>query len=169
MSYNVTLSVPLHRYVAIQSPKGERPLSLQEDPVPGDNCTTSPNALPTFNAYSASGDVTSTVLYVNYGRREDYEELRARGYNTTGRIALVRYGHLFRGLKVMIAQDYGIAAVLIYSDPADDGAARGAVYPQGPWRPDSSVQRGSTQFLSILAGDPVTPWYVPRGTKDHRT
>src|SRR6185437_2860085 len=62
-----------------------------------------------------------------------------------------------RGLKVRNAQKRGAAGVLIYSDPADDGYARGDVYPAGPFRPGSAIQRGSVQFLSLGPGDPSTP------------
>ena len=56
-----------------------------------------------------------------------------------------------------LAQLHGAVGVIIYSDPADDGFVKGPVYPDGPWRPPFSVQRGSTQFLSICPGDPRTP------------
>jgi len=73
---------------------------------------------------------------------------------TAGTIALVRYGGIFRGLKVRFAQQAGCAGVAIFSDPADDGFVQGTVYPGGPWRPSSSVQRGSAMFLPLCPGDP---------------
>ncbi len=87
----------------------------------------------------------------------DYDALAAAGVQVAGSIVMVRYGELFRGLKVRIAQQHGAVGVIIYSDPADDGFGRGPVFPKGPWRPPGSVQRGSTQFLSICPGDPRTP------------
>ncbi|KAK4537466.1 hypothetical protein CDCA_CDCA12G3491 [Cyanidium caldarium] len=123
-----------------------------------------------FHGYAASGRVHGApVVYANYGRPEDFAVLEARNVTVTGRIVLVRYGLLFRGLKVRLAQQRGAAGVLIYSDPADDGERRGATYPQGPWRPPHSVQRGSVQFNSMCVGDPSTPGYgsvadVPRRT-----
>ncbi len=47
--------------------------------------------------------------------------------------------------------------MLIYSDPQDDGYFKGDAYPNGPWRPDTGVQRGSVQFLFQYPGDPETP------------
>jgi len=37
--------------------------------------------------------------------------------------------------------------VIIYSDPFDDGWRRGDKYPDGPWRPDTGVQRGSVGYM----------------------
>eukprot|EP00667_Euglena_gracilis_P003029 EG_transcript_3038 len=157
--FDIVLSYPEFRSVRITSTSPPIVLSLTEAAVAGDACTTAATAVPTFNAYSASGNVTGPVVYANYGRQEDFELLAAMGINLSGCIALVRYGRLFRGLKVMIAEAFNVSGVLIYSDPLDDGFARGPVYPEGPWRPPTSVQRGSAQFLSIMAGDPSTPGY----------
>jgi N-acetylated-alpha-linked acidic dipeptidase len=48
--------------------------------------------------------------------------------------------------------------MIIYSDPGDDGDVTDQngvdLYPKGPARNPSSVQRGSTQFLSVAPGDP---------------
>src|SRR5262249_21846232 len=71
---------------------------------------------------------------------------------------LVRYGELFRGLKVYNAQKRGASGILIFSDPADDGYAKGDTYPHGRFRPESAIQRGSVQFLSHGPGDPSTPF-----------
>lgn len=113
--------------------------------------------LPAFNGSSPSGDVTGEVVYANYGTREDFDDLAKLGVSVKGKIVLVRYGGNFRGVKVYIAQQRGASGVLIYSDPADDGYDRGDMYPAGPMRPESAVQRGSTQFLPIYPGDPETP------------
>lgn len=63
-------------------------------------------------------------------------------------------GQCFRGLKAMNAQQRGAVGTIIYSDPELDGYVRGPVYPDGPWRPSTSVQRGSAVFNSLCAGDP---------------
>lgn len=123
----------------------------------GDPFEDSPKILPAFNGSSPSGDVTGEVVYANYGTREDFDELAKLGVSVKGKIVLVRYGGNFRGVKVYIAQQHGAAGVLIYSDPADDGYDRGDIYPAGPMRPESAVQRGSTQFLPLYPGDPETP------------
>ncbi len=116
-----------------------------------------PRILPAFNGSSPSGDVTADVVYANYGTLADFQQLAKLGISVKDKIVIVRYGENFRGIKTYIAQQYGAKGVLIYSDPADDGYFRGDVYPKGPWRPDTAVQRGSVQFLPIYPGDPTTP------------
>jgi N-acetylated-alpha-linked acidic dipeptidase len=109
----------------------------------------------TFHGYSPSGDVTGPLVYANYGRPQDFAALLAAGVNVSGAIVIVRYGQCFRGLKVWNAQERGALGIIIYSDPADDGYVQGPVYPAGPWRPASGVQRGSVQIISKCAGDPM--------------
>ncbi|HUU13968.1 MAG TPA: M28 family metallopeptidase [Terriglobia bacterium] len=113
--------------------------------------------VPAFNAYSPSGDVTAQVVYANFGLPRDYDRLKDLGIDVTGKIVMVRYGKCFRGVKAYVAEQHHAAGLLIYSDPADDGYRRGDVYPRGPWRPDSGVQRGSILYLTSYAGDPLTP------------
>ncbi|GAC1463761.1 MAG: transferrin receptor-like dimerization domain-containing protein [Isosphaeraceae bacterium] len=134
-----------------------RKLSLGEAPNPADRDSASPAAFPAFHGYGVSGDVTEQVVYANYGRPEDFAALDRLGIAVKDKIVLVRYGALFRGLKVRNAQKRGARGVLIYSDPLDDGFAKGDTYPSGPYRPGSAVQRGSVQFLSLGPGDPSTP------------
>ena len=123
----------------------------------GDPFQDDPRVTPAFNGASPSGDVTAEVVYANYGTPADFQKLADLGVSVKGKIALVRYGANYRGIKVYDAQRAGAAGVLIYSDPADDGYARGDVYPKGPYRPDTAVQRGATQFLPIYPGDATTP------------
>ncbi len=123
----------------------------------GDPFQDDPRIFPAFNGSSPSGDVTAEVVYANYGTLADFQQLAKLGISVKDKIVIVRYGENFRGIKTYIAQQYGAKGVLIYSDPADDGYFRGDVYPKGPWRPDTAVQRGSIQFLPIYPGDPTTP------------
>jgi len=116
-----------------------------------------PRVVMPFNGSSGSGDVTGEVVYANYGRLEDFDALAAQHIDLHGKIVLVRYGSNFRGVKVYIAEQRGAIGVLIYSDPQDDGYFQGDVYPNGPWRPETAVQRGSVQYLFKYPGDPQTP------------
>ncbi len=116
-----------------------------------------PRVVMPFNGSSGSGDVTGDVVYANYGRQEDFKELDAEHVDLHGKIVLVRYGKNFRGIKVYLAEMRGAVGVLIYSDPQDDGFFKGDMYPNGPWRPETAVQRGSVQNLSRYPGDPETP------------
>ncbi|KAJ3508658.1 hypothetical protein NLJ89_g5631 [Agrocybe chaxingu] len=121
------------------------------------------DTIPAWHGLSRDGDVAGQLVYANYGRKEDYDELVAQGANLTGKIVIARYGANFRGLKIKGAQELGAAGVLIYSDPRDDGFVTVKndypPYPAGPARNPSSVQRGSVQFLSLYPGDPSTPGY----------
>jgi N-acetylated-alpha-linked acidic dipeptidase len=125
--------------------------------VEGDPYDNNPNVVMPFNGSSGSGDVTGEVVYANYGRLEDFDELEKQHIDLHGKIVIVRYGANFRGVKVYIAEQRGAVGVLIYSDPQDDGYYKGDPYPLGPWRPESGVQRGSVQYLFKYPGDPETP------------
>jgi len=116
----------------------------------------------TFNGYSPSGRATAPIVYANFGLPEDFAALEKAGVSVKGAVALMRYGKNFRGLKAKNAQEAGAVAALIYSDPEQDGYSQGTVYPDGPWRPPSSVQRGSIQFISTCPGDPARA-YSPHG------
>ena len=131
-------------------------LSLAEGPVSGDSTSSTFPQVPTFNAYSGNGSAAGEVVYVNYGLIQDYAHLDSVGVSVAGKIVIARYGHSFRGIKAREAERHGAAALLIYSDPADDGYARGDVYPEGPMRPEQGVQRGSIMNDN---GDPSTPGY----------
>ena len=125
--------------------------------VSGDPFDDNTRVVMPFNGSSGSGDVTGDVVYANYGRLEDFDQLAADHIDLHGKIVITRYGANFRGVKVYIAEQRGAAGVLIYSDPQDDGYFKGDAYPQGPWRPESGVQRGSVQYLFKYPGDPETP------------
>ena len=125
--------------------------------VDGDPYQDDPRVVMPFNGSSGSGDVTGDVVYANYGRLEDFNELAAQHIDLHGKIVIARYGGNFRGVKVYIAEQRGAAGVLIYSDPQDDGYYKGDAWPNGPWRPDTGVQRGSVQYLFRYPGDPQTP------------
>ncbi len=161
--YKVLLNKPVSILVEATDSAGKK---LMSGPSPehvdahdhgGDPFQDDPRVTPAFNGSSPSGEVTGDVVYANYGTLDDFKYLAAHNISVKGKIVLVRYGSNFRGVKVYIAQQYGAAGVLIYSDPADDGYTKGDMYPAGPMRPESAVQRGSVQFLPIYPGDATTP------------
>ena len=131
-------------------------LDLREGPIPSDPTTVAFPEYPTVNGYSGTGDVTGDVVYVNYGLIEDYAQLDSMGVSVRGKVAIARYGRSFRGIKAREAEKHGAIALLMYSDPADDGYVQGDVYPEGPFRNERGVQRGS---VMNGAGDPSTPGY----------
>jgi N-acetylated-alpha-linked acidic dipeptidase len=130
---------------------------LQEPAIPGDPTSNqTAEQLPTYNAYSVDGDVTAPLVYVNYGSREDYEELDRLGISVKGAIVIARYGENWRGTKPKVAGEHGAIGCIIYSDPKDDGFFQGDDYPKGGWRPKDGVQRGSVMDTDY-PGDPLTP------------
>ena len=137
--------------------------SLEEDVLDDDPTTGRDDRIMTFHGYSASGNVTGQYVYVNYGTYYDFEDLVASNVSLKGKIAIARYGGIFRGLKVKRAEELGMIGCVIYSDPGDDGEVTkekgDKVYPEGPARNPSSVQRGSVQDIALLPGDPTTPGY----------
>ena len=156
--YRVLLNQPRKSSFEARSDDGTL---LSTGPAPehveGDAYQDDPRVVMPFNGSSGSGDVTGEVVYANYGRLEDFDQLAAQHVDLHGKIVLVRYGANFRGVKVYIAEQRGAVGVLIYSDPFDDGYFKGDAYPMGAWRPDSGVQRGSVQYLFKYPGDPQTP------------
>ncbi len=156
--YEVLLPRPVERRVELVAPERYR-LRLSEPPLPPDPDTRKSGVLPPFNAYSADGSVEAEVVYVNYGIPEDYRVLDSLGISVEGKIVLARYGRSWRGIKPKVAAEHGAIAVLLYSDPADDGYVRGDVMPDGKWRPEWGVQRGSVMDMPIYPGDPQTPGY----------
>jgi N-acetylated-alpha-linked acidic dipeptidase len=135
--------------------------SLEEDVLEDDPTTGREDRIMTFHGYSATGNVTGQYVYVNYGTYYDFEDLVAANISLKGKIALAKYGGIFRGLKVKRAEELGMIGCVIYSDPGDDGDVTedngNKTYPDGPARNPSSVQRGSVQDIALLPGDPTTP------------
>ena len=142
--------------------------SLREDPYDLDPSTHNPKIDKAYFGYSASGDVTAELVYAHSGNPEDYDFLRKQGISVKGKIVIVRYSnpYSYRGFKALTAEREGAAALLIYSDPADDGYARGKVFPAGPWGPESHIQHGAITYDFIVPGDPTTPgWASTPGAK----
>jgi len=157
--YRVLLNQPKVVKMEAFDPSGKLLISgpTREHVASGDPFQDDPRIVMPFNGSSGSGDIKGEVVYANYGRLEDFDQLAAQKVDLHGKIVLVRYGGNFRGVKVYIAQQRGAVGVLIYSDPQDDGYYKGDPWPIGPWRPETGVQRGSVQFLFKYPGDPETP------------
>lgn len=169
MAYDVYINYPIgHRLALYEQKDGKKhekaswkvkfEATLEEDVIEEDPSTSLENRVPTFHGYSASGNVTAQYVYVNYGTYQDFEDLSKANISVAGKIAIARYGGIFRGLKIKRAQELGAVGVVLFTDPGDDGnltEEHGVkTYPDGPARNPSSVQRGSAQFLSIAPGDP---------------
>jgi N-acetylated-alpha-linked acidic dipeptidase len=155
--YRVLMNQPKVVRVEAWDASGKRLMSgPTREHVQGDPTQDDPRVVMPFNGSSGSGDVTAEAVYANYCRLEDFDQLAAH-IDLHGKIVLCRYGVNFRGVKVYIAELRGAAGVLLYSDPQDDGYYKGDAWPNGPWRPETGVQRGSVQYLFKYSGDPETP------------
>lgn len=155
--YDVYLpATPGESFVEIVTPMRQT-LTQQEDVLEEDPFSSDELLWKGWNSFSGSGDVTAEVVYVNYGTREDFEQLKQLGVSLNGKIALARYGGNFRGYKAKFAEANGAAGLLIYSDPKDNGYARGLGYPEGPYFNASTIQRGSLLTVDFT-GDPLTPY-----------
>jgi N-acetylated-alpha-linked acidic dipeptidase len=157
VEYRVWMNYPKEISVAVTAPAGVHMQGPAREHVVGDPFQDDPRVVMPFNGMSPSGDAEAEIVYVNYGTPADYKKLEELKIDVRGKIVLARYGDNFRGVKAFVAQEHGAAGLIIYSDPADDGWQRGDKYPQGPWHPDTGVQRGSVGYMFEFPGDPTTP------------
>jgi N-acetylated-alpha-linked acidic dipeptidase len=165
--YDVLSSLPKEVSVEMVSPKHYK-AGLREDAYDVDPDTKNPAVHTGWLSMSTSGDVTAPIVYAHSGNPEDYDVLQKSGIDVRGKIVLVRYSnpYSYRGFKALTAQEHGAAAILIYSDPMEDGYKKGKVFPDGPWGPESHIQRGAITYDFIVPGDPLTPgWASVPGAK----
>jgi N-acetylated-alpha-linked acidic dipeptidase len=159
-SYRVWFNLPREILVEATAPAGLKMRGPTREHVEGDPYQDDPRVVTPFNSGSRSGEVEAEVVYANYARPEDFRKLEQMGIDVRGKVVIARYGQNFRGVKALTAQENGAVALLIYSDPYDDGYFRGDPYPDGPYRPATGVQRGSVQFTFEYPGDATTPGFA---------
>src|SRR5262245_47219379 len=165
--YDVLSSNPRRVKAELVSPIRYVP-TLREDPVTDDGDSSHRDISGGWLSFSASGEVTAPVVYANSGNPADYDVLRKNGIDPKGKIVIVRYSnpYSYRGFKALTAEREGAAAMIVYSDPQEDGYGKGDVYPKGPWGPASHIQRGGIAYDYIVPGDPLTPgWASTPGAK----
>lgn len=155
-TYKVLFPSPKTRVLELTSPTVYKAL-LKEPALKEDATSNQQDQLPTYNAWSADGDVTAELVFVNYGVPADYEELEKLGVDVKGKIVIAKYGRSWRGIKPKVAYEHGAIGCIIYSDPKDDGYYQGEVYPKGAFKNEYGVQRGSVMDMVIYPGDPLTP------------
>jgi N-acetylated-alpha-linked acidic dipeptidase len=155
--YNVLFPTPKVRLLEMTAPTKYKAL-LKEPAYKEDATSGHPDQLPTYNAWSADGDVSAELVFVNFGLPEDYETLNKLGIDVKGKIVIARYGRSWRGIKPKVAQEHGAIGCIIYSDPMEDGYFQGDVYPKGSFKNEYGVQRGSIMDMVIYPGDPLTPF-----------
>ena len=159
-TFEVLVPFPKIRKLSMIAPN-KLELKLFEPAVEGDRSSEmTKDVLPGYNAFSADGNVTGELVFVNYGLNEDYEELKRLGIDVKGKIVIAKYGRSFRGIKPKIAHEQGAIGCIMYSDPKDDGYVVGDVYPVGPYRNEFGIQRGSVLDMPARPGDALTPGYA---------
>ncbi|MEO8712760.1 MAG: M28 family peptidase, partial [Parafilimonas sp.] len=155
-TFTVLFPTPKTRVLEMTAPTSYK--ALLKEPVLSEDATSGQeNQLPTYNAFSADGDVTADLVFVNYGLPADYDKLAEMGIDVKGKIVIAKYGHSWRGIKPKVAQEHGAIGCIIYSDPMGDGYFQGDVYPKGAYKNEYGVQRGSVMDMPIYPGDPLTP------------
>ena len=157
VEYKVLINYPAEISVDVTAPSNVHMHGPTREHVDGDAYQDDSRVVMPFSGLSPSGEAEAEVVYANYGTAADFQKLADMKIDLRGKIVLARYGQNFRGVKSQLAQQYGAAGLLIYSDPADDGAQRGAAYPAGPWRPETGVQRGAINYIWQFPGDVTTP------------
>ncbi len=165
--YDVLNSYPRQVVVEMVSPVKYQ-AGLREAAYDVDPDTKNPRVHSGYLSMSASGEVTAPIVYAHSGNPDDYALLRKNGIDVKGKVVLVRYSnpYSYRGFKALTAQREGAAAMIVYSDPAEDGFKKGAVFPDGPWGPETHIQRGAITYDFIVPGDPLTPgWASVEGAK----
>lgn len=155
-TFNVLFPTPKTRVLELTGPTTYKAL-LKEPALKEDATSGQDGQLPTYNAWSADGDVTGQLVFVNYGLPDDYEQLAKMGIDVKGKIVIAKYGRSWRGIKPKVAYEHGAIGCIIYSDPIDDGYTAGDVYPKGAFKNEYGVQRGSVMDMVIYPGDPLTP------------
>ena len=157
--YQVLFPYPKLRLLELTAPTTFK-AALAPEPIAEDKYTQQGEALlPSYNAFSTDGDVTAELVFVNYGVPKDYEELEKLGIDVKGKIVIAKYYGSWRGIKPKLAAEKGAIGCIIYSDPADDGYVQGDVYPEGAFKPETGVQRGSVMDMPLYPGDVLTPGY----------
>lgn len=155
-TYQVLFPTPKVRLLEMVSPTRFK-ARLDEPALKEDVTSALTGQLPVYNCWSADGDVTGELVFVNYGIPADYETLERMGIDVRGKIVIAKYGGSWRGIKPKVAQEHGAIGCLIYSDPEEDGYYQGDVYPAGPFKNSFGAQRGSVQDMPVYPGDPLTP------------
>src|SRR4051812_28925853 len=155
-TYTVLFPTPKTRVLEMTTPNVYKAL-LKEPALKEDATSGQKEQLPIYNAWSADGDVTGELVFVNYGLPQDYEELEKFGIDVKGKIVIAKYGRSWRGIKPKVAQEHGAIGCIIYSDPKEDGYYQGDVYPKGAFKSEYGAQRGSVMDMVVYPGDPLTP------------
>ncbi|XP_055367986.1 aminopeptidase NAALADL1 isoform X2 [Betta splendens] len=148
--------------VTVVGPSGDVLHAIREKEKPYTAEQEDPEVVQPYAAYSPAGHAKGKLVYANQGTPSDYERLN-QTVDLAGTIAITRYGGAGRGAKAVNAAPYGVAGVLVYTDPRDinDGVTSdaGETYPHSWYLPPSGVERGS---FNGQFGDLLTPYLAAK-------
>lgn len=159
-TYHILFPYPKIRLLELTEPTVYK-AKLSAIPIAEDKYTQQTDELlPSYNTFSTDGDVEAELVFVNYGIPADYEELEKLGIDVKGKIVIAKYAGSWRGIKPKLAAEKGAIGCIIYSDPKDDGYYKGDTYPDGAFKNETGVQRGSVMDMPLYPGDVLTPGYA---------
>jgi len=144
---------------------------------PGHHTDYEKMAGPSFMENSGDGDVTGSLFYLNHGTAEDWAAFDEMGITMPANsIVIERLGGFGRdpraGQKNWDAlKMHGVAGLIVYYDPLDDGVYGGEPWPNGNWKNSYMTERigGPKPGVASLAppGDPTLPGEAPVPGKPH--
>lgn len=150
VKYNASISTPVFQRLALlDTSEALSPSVIYEAKLMEALPLNDPSEIrtPAFHGQSSSGNVTAQFVFANFGRDQDYDDLEEKHVELRGKIAIVKYGMVWRGSKMSTAAERGLVGILTYSGPQEDGNITEGhgdkAYPDGPARPETCIERGS--------------------------
>lgn len=95
-----------------------------------------------FNPLSKDAKATGNLIYANYGRKLDFENLQNNKVHLEDSIAVIKYGKIPTSSQILLADTFGCKGVLFISETND--------YPD-------SYERRSVAIPEFYLGDPLSP------------
>lgn len=161
--YKVLLSYPMEdkpNVISIVNGNGTIIRNLTEQfKVPSGPNKKSSSLFTPYTAYSLNGTASGKLIYINNGKKEDFEELEKHNISINGSILLCRSFFNFYSAS-LIAVKKGARGLLYYPDPkiyAPEGLGKNSTYPNAPWLSSEAVALAGVYGRF---GDPETP-YLP--------
>jgi N-acetylated-alpha-linked acidic dipeptidase len=159
--YDVEFTSPVRESLAIVAPN-----PVQFDLLEGTPGRHTPQEIasgPPFAGSSGDGDITGALYYVNYGSAADLQALDALHIDLHGAIALLRSGGAASYAEL---KKRGVAGIVEFTDPANDGFGRGQTWPHGNYKNIDMAERAGAPAPSgsptpLPPGDVTLPGQAP--------
>jgi N-acetylated-alpha-linked acidic dipeptidase len=173
--FEVLYTNPTSQTLELTAPQ-PHPFDLLEG-KPGHHTDAEKLAGPSFMENSGDGDVTGPIFYLNHGTPDDWAAFDDMGVTMPpGSIVIERIGASSRdpqlGAKSWeLLKKHGVAGLIVYWDPMDDGVYGGETWPNGNWKNAYMTERigGPKPGIGAIAppGDPTLPGEAPFPGKKH--